>query len=265
MTDIHPQIPALRTLQRQDRRLTSLERKLGGIPARISGLDSDLQKLEQLLVAERAKLEETKNFQSRQETQLHDEEDQIRNSKAKLGQIKTARELNAQQRELETTRRMVTTRTGEISKLQEAVTRTEQQIAKMEAHLSALRAAADAEKGRLAEEQTQLDESIAKARKLRGKSVAAIDKEILANYERIRKRLGGLAFVPAHRERCTACKMMIPHILYTRLLKGKEILPCESCGRLLYWSGHFPEDQDKFEADNKPKPAEDVIPGVPEF
>ena len=264
MTDIHPQIPALRTLQRQDRRLTSLERKLGGIPARISGLDSDLQKLEHLLTTERAKLEETKNFQTRQETQLHEEEDQIRNSKAKLGQIKTARELNAQQRELETTRRMVTTRTGEISKLQEAVTRTEQQIAKMEAHLTALRTSADAEKLRLAEEQKELDEQIGRARKLRTKSVAAIDKEILGTYERIRKRLGGMAFAPAHRERCTACKMMIPHILYTRLLKGKEILPCESCGRLLYWSGHFPDDHDKQE-NAKPKPAEDVIPGVPEF
>jgi predicted nucleic acid-binding Zn-ribbon protein len=264
MTDIHPQIPALRTLQRQDRRLTSLEKKLGGIPARISGLDSDLQKLEQLLASERGKLEETRSFQSRQENQLQDEEDQIRNSKAKLGQIKTARELNAQQRELETTRRMVQTRTGEISKLQEAVSKTEQQIAKMEAHLSALRSAAEAEKQRLAEETIELETNIDKARKLRAKSVQGIDREILANYERIRKRLGGLAFVAAHRERCTACKMMIPHILYTRLLKGKEILPCESCGRLLYWSGHFPEDHDKHET-QKPKPAEDVIPGVPEF
>ena len=264
MTDIHPQIPALRTLQRQDRRLTSLEKKLGGIPARISGLDSDLQKLEQLLVAERGKLEETRNFQSRQENQLQDEEDQIRNSKAKLGQIKTARELNAQQRELETTRRMVQTRTGEISKLQEAVSKTEQQIVKMEAHLGALRSAAEAEKQRLAEETVELDTNIDKARKLRAKSVQGIEREILTNYERIRKRLGGLSFVAAHRERCTACKMMIPHILYMRLLKGKEILPCESCGRLLYWSGHFPEDHDKHET-QKPKPAEDVIPGVPEF
>jgi predicted nucleic acid-binding Zn-ribbon protein len=264
MTDIHPQIPALRTLQRQDRRLTSLEKKLGGIPARISGLDSDLQKLEQLLVAERGKLEETRSFQSRQENQLQDEEDQIRNSKAKLGQIKTARELNAQQRELETTRRMVQTRTGEISKLQEAVSKTEQQIVKMEAHLGALRSAAEAEKQRLAEETLELETNIDKARKLRAKSVQGIDREILTNYERIRKRLGGLAFVAAHRERCTSCKMMIPHILYMRLLKGKEILPCESCGRLLYWSGHFPEDHDKHEA-AKPKPAEDVIPGVPEF
>lgn len=264
MTEIHPQIPALRTLQRQDRRLTSLERKLRDIPSRLSGLDTDLHKLEQMLAAERDKLGETRSFQQRQENQLHDEEDLIRSSKAKVGQIKTSRELNAQQRELETTRRMVLTRTGEITKLQDAVSKTEQQISKMEAQLAALRSAAEAEKARLAEEQLELETNIAKARTLRARSVKGIDKEILANYERIRKRLGGMAFVPAHRERCTACKMMIPHILYTRLLKGKEIQPCESCGRLLYWSGHFPDDHAKYEVD-KPKPAEDAAPGVPEF
>src|SRR5690606_7674758 len=100
-------------------------------PKRITTLDTDLQKLEQMLVAERAKLDDTRAFQQRQEAQLQDEEELIRNSKAKLGQIKTSRELNAQQRELETTRRMVQARTGEIGKLQEAVTRTEAQIAKM--------------------------------------------------------------------------------------------------------------------------------------
>lgn len=241
------------------------------IPVRIATLDTDLHKLEQMLTAERSKLDETRAFQQRQEMQLHDEEDQLRSSKSKLGQIKTARELNAQQRELETTRRMVQTRTGEISKLQDAVSKTEGQIAKMEIQLQALRAAADAEKKRLAEEESQLVESIDKARKIRARLVKDIDREVLATYERIRKRLGGLAFVAAHRERCTACRMVIPHIMYTRLLKGREILPCESCGRLLYWSGHFREDHDKFEAKKaeedarKIKPAADVVPGVPEF
>jgi predicted nucleic acid-binding Zn-ribbon protein len=271
MTDIHPQIPALRTLQRQDRRLTLMERRLREIPSRITTLDTDLHKLEQMLVVERTKLDDTRSFQQRQEMQLHDEEDLIRTSKAKLGAIKTARELNAQQRELETTRRMVQTRTGEIGKLQEAVGRTESQIAKMDAQLQELRQAGEAEKSKLAEEQLRLTESIDKARKIRERLVKDIDRETLASYERIRKRLGGLAFVAAHRERCTACKMVIPHIMYTRLLKGREIPGCESCGRLLYWSGHFPEDHNTFEAkkveenENRPKLAVDVIPGVREF
>ena len=78
-----------------------------------------------------------------------------------------------------------------------------------------------------------------------------LDRDTLGTYERIRKRLGGLAFVPAHRERCMACKMVIPHQIYVVLRKGDDIPACESCGRMLYWSGHFPDDQ---KASDEPAP-----------
>ncbi|MCB9568012.1 MAG: hypothetical protein H6710_12515 [Myxococcales bacterium] len=251
---IDPQIVALRTLQRQDRKLTVYERKLRVIPKRLRELDTDLRKLESMLDAEREKLEETRLFQSRQESQLQDEEVMAKTSKARLGQIKTARELNATQRELESTRRMITTRTEEIAKLQKAVSETEQRITKMDAMLSQLRSQAESEKERLATEKDRLERLILKARKRREKLTKGLDIDTLRTYERIRKRFpDGMAFVPAHRERCTACKMMIPNIIYMQLMKGREILACESCSRLLYWSGHFADDVEKLEP--KPKPA----------
>mgnify|MGYP005851231465 CR=1 FL=1 len=254
---IDPQIVALRTLQRQDRRLTVLERKLRLIPTRLRELDGDLVKLEKMLAGERATLEETRAFQGRQESQLHDEEDMVRASKAKLGQVKNARELNATQRELETTRRLISTRTEEITKLQSAVRETEARIAKMDAMLEQLRAQASAEKTRLAAEKERLEGEITAARQLRGRLTRGLEPRLLATYERIRQRFAdGYAFVAAHRERCTSCKMQVPHVMYMQLMKGKEILACESCGRLLYWSGHFPEDEAKLEPAPKAAPGE---------
>jgi hypothetical protein len=41
-----------------------------------------------------------------------------------------------------------------------------------------------------------------------------------------------------------------------QLRKGDEIPGCESCGRLLYWSGHFPDEQKDDPAETaKPKSA----------
>ncbi len=254
-TKVHPQIASLRTLQAQDRRLTALERQLGGIPRRLKELDTDLVKLEQMLDNERTKLEDTRSFQTRQEIQLAEEEELVRNSKAKLGQIKTSRELNATQREIESTRRMITARTQEISKLQEAVDTTEARIAKMDAALSQLRSQAAAEKERLTTEQAKLERAIRRAQKSRSGLTAEIDRDTLRKYERIRRRTGGMAFVPARRERCTACKMMVAHINYMRLLKGQEIVSCESCHRLLYWAGHFPSADEAKQNEPKPKAA----------
>ncbi len=250
---INPEIIALRTLQKQDRRLTVLERKLAAIPARVKELNGDLQALEHMLDNERGKLEETRAFQARQESQLAEEEDHVRQGKARLGQVKNTREYNATKREIDSTREMMNARTKKIAELKSAVAETEARIAKMDGALQGLRAQAESENARLQADQAKYERAIAKSQKSRSKLTSGVSKSILRNYERIRRRTGSLAFVPAHRERCTACKMVIPHIIYTQLLKGKEILPCESCSRLLYWSGHFPADEKKHEP--KPKAA----------
>ena len=125
----------------------------------------------------------------------------------------------------------------------------------MDTSLSELREQARSEKERLAIDQGKLERAIKRARKAREKLTAEIDRDTLRRYERIRGRTGGLAFVPAQRERCSACKMKVPHIVYTQLLKGQEILPCESCSRLLYWRGHFPEELEAKKKEPQPKAA----------
>ncbi len=247
---MNPQITALYELQHRDRQLIALERKLDAIPVRLKELDDDLAKLESMLTSERKKCEDTRAFQRSQEGQLQEEEELVRQSKAKINQVKTARELSATQREVDATRKMITTRTDEIARLQAGVKETEQRIEAMQRALDELRGSAETEKTRLTEMRTRLEGKIERLRGTRGKLTTKLDAELLSTYERIRKRLSGLAFVPAHRERCMACKMVIPHQIYVLLRKGDEIQACESCGRLLYWSGHFPDEA----AGNEPAP-----------
>lgn len=251
---MNPQITALYELQHRDRQLIALERKLDAIPVRLKEIDDDLGKLESMLVSERKKCEDTRAFQRSQEGQLQEEQDLIQHSKSKANQVKTARELSASQREVESTRKMISTRTEEIARLQAGVKETEQRIEAMAGALEELRGSAEVEKTRLTEMRTRLDGKIARLRSTRGGLTERLDRELLTTYERIRKRLSGLAFVPAHRERCMACKMVIPHQIYVLLRKGDEILSCESCGRLLYWSGHFPDEATASEPAPKASP-----------
>ncbi|MCH9682392.1 MAG: hypothetical protein K0V04_13220, partial [Deltaproteobacteria bacterium] len=146
---MNPQIAALHQLQKQDRQLGRLERRLDLIPRRIKELDDDLDKLRVMLDAERDKCDQTRTFQHSQEQQLGDEEDLIRQSKQKLNQVKTARELSATQREIDTTRRLAAARSEEIDKLKAGVAEAESRIAVMNDSLVALQTQADEEKERL--------------------------------------------------------------------------------------------------------------------
>jgi len=252
---VSAEIKSLRKLQREDRRVVGIERRLEAIPRSLKEFETDLSKLEKMLDAEKDKLAESREFETAQKRQLEDEEEHVRNSKARINQIKTPRELAAAQREVESTRKMAAARTQELERIREAIEQAEARIGGMEKGLEELRAQVDVEREKLVAEQKELEEKLAKANAKRTTLTAKIDRELLREYERIRKRGGGVAFVPAHRRHCMACNVHVPHQGYVVLRRGDEILRCESCGRLLYWSGHFPKERDRLDAALKARKA----------
>ncbi len=245
---MNPQIAALHALQVHDRKMVALERRLAEIPRRIDEMDADVAGLESMVGKERSKLEDAESFLREQESRLEDEEEQIRNSKARLGAVKTARELNAAQREIDGTRRLATARAQEIDNIKEAIGQASERVSKMQGALDELVAEFATERGRLEAESKKLRGMVEKDGDGRGKLLGAVDTRLRRTYERIRRRAGGVAFVPVRERRCGACRMNVSHSRYVELRKGTEIIPCESCGRLLYWQGHFPEEAKRHEA-----------------
>lgn len=234
--------------------MVSIERKLAALPRRKQEMDRDLGKLEAMLQGELDKLDESRAFRLDQERQLEEEREQIRGSKARISQVKTPRELSAAQRELETTRRLAESRESELGRIERAIAEAEGRIRAMEGGLTDLRTSFAAERERLDEIEGKLDRSLAKARKARKGLTEAIEKGLLARYERVRKRVGGIGFVAVRERRCSACKMAVPHQTYVAL-RNAEIIPvCENCGRLLYWGGLFPDENKPAEPKAKEAP-----------
>ncbi len=251
---MNPQIQALFDLQKRDRQLHVLERKLVLIPKRLVELADDMKRLESMLASEQKKCEDTRAFQRTHERALAEEEEMLRNSRAKMGQVKNPRELSAIQREIDSTRRMASTRTDEILKIKTAVEEAEAKLAGMRTSFDDVRTKADAEAERLRKAQTRLQGKLDKLETGRKSLKEQVDLDTIRTYERIRKRVGGHAFVAASEGRCTACKMHVPHQTFVALRKGEEIHSCESCGRLLYWKGLFPEDDTSSEPKAKAAP-----------
>ncbi len=242
--------------------MAAAEHKLAVLPARLKELDNDLAKLQDMLTAEHEKLEQSRAFQASQRHILEDEEDQIRNSKARAGQAKNPRELGAAQREIESTRRMIQARTDELAKIATAIDEASQRVATMEQALAELRVSAEQERERLNTEAEAARSALEKLAENRSILTAEVHPDILRTYQRIRMRSGGgIGFVSVRNRRCSACKMQVPHQHYTVLRRGSEILPCENCGRLLYWAGHFDSKSDgDVDPDTKAKQAIAVAP-----
>jgi len=241
---MNPQIQALFDLQKRDRQLHVLERKLDLIPKRLLELADDMKRLETMLASEQKKCEDTRAFQHTHEVALAEEEEMLKNSRAKMGHVKNPRELSAIQREIDSTRRMASARNDEIAKIKAALEETESKLAAMQASFDSVRTQADAESARLTKAQTKLQAKLTKLESGRTSLKGEIEIATVRTYERIRKRVAGSAFVATSEGRCTACKMHVPHQTGVSLRKGEEIHSCENCGRLLYWKGLFPDDDE---------------------
>lgn len=68
----------------------------------------------------------------------------------------------------------------------------------------------------------------------------SIDKGLLRTYERIRKaKKTGPAIVPLQGESCSGCFMSITAQHVNEILAGDKFLPCNHCGRLVYYAPKF--------------------------
>ena len=111
----------------------------------------------------------------------------------------------------------------------------------------------DADLARLAAERAQLDEQaaslraaiaeaevaieaeLATVRAERDEAAAGIDGELLAQYDQLRSKLGGIAIARLVGGHCQGCHLALSAVEVDRIRKlpADEPATCEECGRLL--------------------------------
>jgi predicted nucleic acid-binding Zn-ribbon protein len=228
------QLKLLAELQRHDARIQELEGMRKVWPQKLEALNGDLKKVEALLGRERLQLEETESWRRRQEEEMKSEEAQLIKAKQKSSLVKNAKELMANERELQTTRKLAQEREEEVLKLVEAVEAAKKSIAQHEADLEALRAHVVSEEATAQGKVAELEAQIADERKLRDVAAARVRPEVLKKYSSIRMRRG-LAMVPVKNGTCAGCNMNIPPQLFNMLQRGNSIEVCGNCNRIIYW------------------------------
>ncbi|MDR7870158.1 MAG: C4-type zinc ribbon domain-containing protein [Tissierellaceae bacterium] len=89
-------------------------------------------------------------------------------------------------------------------------------------------------KNSISNEIKQLQIRIQDAESQRNNIIPKIDDKILNRYEKTRVKRGK-GIVSVNDNICGGCNMHIPTYLMRDLIKGDDIIYCESCGRLLYY------------------------------
>lgn len=228
-------IATLRELQKVDLEISTREKELATV---LEQLGDDTALLEQrAAVGEiRERVEGLEKRRQSLDVESGDLQEKIAPLDRKLysGQVKVPKELISLQQEVEMLkgqrRRLEDAELAIMMELDEA----NGQHQEKSQELAVLDREWNEEQQRLAGIRDNLTKELDVLRSQREGIAKQVDPGTLGTYQRIRDGKQGLAVVSVERGTCSGCRINIPAIEIQRARAGRDLVFCQSCGRILF-------------------------------
>ncbi len=223
-------------LQHLDTEIRNTSLVLEGIPRLIQEIDRKVQAGSKAVAEAKDKMAHNQKRRRDLETEVRDIKTQIGKYKRQLNEVKTNKEYTSLLHEIEESQRKVDT-------LEEAIIAEMLAADDIEEDIKGATVKQGQEEESLRREARALDE---KAKELEAKRaklvqerevlVPLIPPEQLKLYEAIAQKKGGVPLSPVKGEFCAMCHMRIRPQMLNEIYDKSNLITCENCGRILYWS-----------------------------
>jgi predicted nucleic acid-binding Zn-ribbon protein len=210
------------------------ERKEQG-PLKIQELKEGLNEMEGRLGVEIEELEEYRRKSREVEQEIEDIENRIAKSNEKLINIKSNKEYQAALKEIDGLGEKKSLLEDKAIEIMEEIEVLEKRNRDANAEMEDFKEGFEKAREEILEELKALDQDFANLEKEREHFSQVIDSDLLKRYNHIRKHKGGVAISPVIKGICQACHMGIPPQKFNELIRGKDLMSCPYCMRIIYW------------------------------
>jgi hypothetical protein len=236
MPDLRQTLAILRSLQELDRDLYRLQDELRRFPQEVTRKRERLRQeaerlgeVERQLTSAKVRLKEIEDMTTSQRQRVRKLEHEAGETRA------DAALLVAFQHEIRTLKRDIGEAEEEGLALVSEIERLTQERAALQTALSGLEqefALYSSNVDKEAKEAMDRAQAMQRERKKRGSTQLAPD--VLGQYEKLLASRGGQAMAELDGRVCQGCYVSVPNNIYVRLARFTELVPCPSCGRILY-------------------------------
>jgi predicted nucleic acid-binding Zn-ribbon protein len=151
------------------------------------------------------------------------------------GEVTASRELQALAVDAETLKARASALEDQVLELMEEREPIDARLADLDGRLAALDERRYTAAAALAAGEAVIDRDLGDLDRRRQDVASSVPDDLLATYDRLRARLGGVAVAHLVGNRCDGCHLTVPalELDHIRHLPEGEVATCEQCGRIL--------------------------------
>jgi len=237
---MHPDLERVIRLQQLEDAAEQARRTVIDEPGRQQELDAGLAAAQKALDDERQHLASNQAGRREIEKSLVEQQARLSKFKNQLMEVKTNREYQAMQKEIEFAQH-------EIQKLEDRLLErmiefdeVTRQVNAAENAFAEQKIAIEAEREELAAHLTEARAAMVRLAADRETLMPQLSRSVVAIFEKVMKYRGITAIATVEDGRCSVCGVRMRPQAYNDLRRNETIFQCESCQRILYFSGPPP-------------------------
>jgi len=233
---VDAQLKTLIDLQGVDTRIAAHEAEAARLPKEIAAIHAEIETAKKDMDAGKARLDAAKKDQRTREKDLEVVQAKRSKTEGRLYEVKTNKEYSAVLAEIEEIKQEKGRVEEEILVLMESQERLTADIKDAEGRYKTRETQGKQEETALQEKLRAVEADLALVRTERAELARQLPAPVLADYDKLLRARGGLALAQVVKPNlCGGCRMTVTPQRLQELRAQSALLPCESCGRYLYW------------------------------
>jgi len=233
---VHADLERLIRLQQLDSAADEARRAIAALPERLGALEARLEAARGGVAAARGRLEENQLARRAIEKDLTVVQTRLSRFKDQLMEVKTNREYQAMQKEIETAQHEVEGFEGRILERMLEADELSAALRAAEAHLAAEEKACAAERQAADAERTSTEARLDQTARARQALVPELPGDVLAVFEKVSRTRKGIAVAEARDGLCSVCHVRLRPQVYSEVRRNEQVIQCESCQRILFYA-----------------------------
>lgn len=233
---VHPDVAALLDLQQDDAEVYAVERELAALTPRISALEAERAREEQVLARAQEAVEREEQRHAELRARIAEHRQVQDRNQAHLDSIANMKQATAAMAQMEHSRRMIAEAERDVDIMGRRIAEQRRALEERQQALEELTLRNAETRAGLEAQRAELESRIREATARRDGKAKQVPRSLLGRYDRIRTRKQEQTVVPLRGPSCSNCDTMLPLQRRSTMVGSGAVEVCEGCGVLLYAS-----------------------------